>query len=282
MRRYTQAITRRLRKHTLGPLPDDPALARPKSPLNIDLSGKVALVTGRLASWVARTLAACGARVAIHYVTKRDVAERLCEEMNTNQGRACIVSGDAAELDNVSAMRESIEDKLGPVDIVINNGITWFERRPTIDQTADQFERVFRSSVLQAWATARVFAPRMIERKWGRFISLNSEVASQATEKQAPYTAAKCAMDGMARSLARELGEHGITVNSVAPGWVISDKDRKWRTEVEPDYERGIPLRRRGYDQDVANMIAFLASDLAAFITGVRIPVCGGNIMLEA
>ncbi len=84
------------------------------------------------------------------------------------------------------------------------------------------------------------------------------------------------------RSLARELGEYGITANQVAPGWVISDKDRNDRDEVQPQYERTVPLRRRGYDQDVANLVAFLASDLANFITGVRIPVCGGNVMPEA
>jgi 3-oxoacyl-[acyl-carrier protein] reductase len=187
-----------------------------------------------------------------------------------------------SEINDVTAMRKTIEEELGPVDIVINNAVTWFEYRPMMNQTADQFERVFRSSVLQAWATARVFSPRMIERGWGRFVSLSSEVASQAPANNGPYMAAKCAMDGVVRSMARELGEHGITVNSIAPGWVISDKDRKWREEVQPWYERGIPLRRRGFDQDVANMIAFLSSDLASFVTGVRIPVCGGNVMLEA
>jgi 3-oxoacyl-[acyl-carrier protein] reductase len=179
-------------------------------------------------------------------------------------------------------MRRQIEDALGPVDIVVNNAVTWFDQGPVVDQHADQFYRVFRSSVLQGWATARVFSQPMIERRWGRIISLGTEITSQAAINRAPYTAAKCAMDGMMRSLARELGEHGITVNQVAPGWVITDKDRRDRDEVQPAYERGVPLKRRGYDQDVANLIAFLASDLAGFITGVRIPVCGGNIMLEA
>jgi 3-oxoacyl-[acyl-carrier protein] reductase len=74
----------------------------------------------------------------------------------------------------------------------------------------------------------------MIKRKWGRFISLGTEVTGQALINRAPYTAAKCAMDGLLRSLARELGQHGITVNQVAPGWVISDKDRRDRDEVQP------------------------------------------------
>jgi 3-oxoacyl-[acyl-carrier protein] reductase len=179
-------------------------------------------------------------------------------------------------------MRRQIEDALGPVDIVVNNAVTWFDKAPVVAQQADQFNRVFRSSVLQAWATAKVFSEPMIARRWGRIISLGSEVTSQALINRAPYTAAKCAMDGVMRSLARELGEHGITVNQVAPGWVITDKDRGDRDEVQPEYERDVPLRRRGYDQDVANLVAFLASDLAGFLTGVRVPVCGGNIMPEA
>ena len=283
---FAHAVARRIRRHTLGPLPDDPARTRLTSPILIDLSNRVALVTGaagELGRPIARTLAACGAKVAIHYRSSRDVAERLCDELNTlHPARACTVSGDVAELDDVTAMRPIIENKLGPVDIVVNNAVNWFEERPVIEQSADQFERVFRSSVLHAWATARVFSEPMMERKWGRLISLGTEVTSQALINRAPYTAAKCAMDGLLRSLARELGQHGITVNQVAPGWVISDKDRRDRDEVQPLYESGVPLGRRGYDQDVANMIAFLASDLAGFVTGARVPVCGGNIMSEA
>jgi 3-oxoacyl-[acyl-carrier protein] reductase len=86
-------------------------------------------------------------------------------------------------------------------------------------------------------------------------------------------------MDGVLRVLAREVGEHEITVNQVAPGWVISDRDREAKSERNLSYESQVPLKRRGYDQDVANAIAFLASDLSAFISGVYLPVCGGRVM---
>jgi len=284
--RIVSAIARRIRRNTLGPLPDDPArMGCRRSPVAIDLAGHVALVTGatgELGRSITRTLAACGAKVAIHYHTDSEAARRLQAELTAQGTSSCIVSGDVAELGDVSAMRREIEAALGPVDIVVNNAVTWFEKAPVIDQHAAQFDRVFRSSVLQAWATAKAFSEPMIARRWGRIISLGTEVTSQALTERAPYTAAKCAMDGVMRSLARELGEHGITVNQVAPGWVITDKDRKDRDEVQPDYERGVPLRRRGYDQDVANLVAFLASDLAGFLTGVRVPVCGGNVMSEA
>jgi 3-oxoacyl-[acyl-carrier protein] reductase len=284
--RIVSAIARRIRRQTLGPLPDDPAKSGCRqSPLAIDLAGHVALVTGasgELGRPIARTLSACGAKVAIHYHTDGERAQQLCGELTARGTPSCIISGDVADLNDVSAMRQKIEKALGPVDIVVNNAVTWFEKAPVVAQHAAQFDRVFRSSVLQAWATAKVFSEPMIARRWGRIISLGTEVTSQALIDRAPYTAAKCAMDGVMRSLARELGEYNITVNQVAPGWVITDKDRKDRDEVQPEYERGVPLRRRGYDQDVANLVAFLASDLAGFLTGVRVPVCGGNVMPEA
>jgi len=81
------------------------------------------------------------------------------------------------------------------------------------------------------------------------------------------------------RVLAREIGEHNITVNQVAPGWMISQRYRDSGQERQPEYEAGVPLRHRGEDQDIANAVAFLASDLAKFISGAYIPVCGGNVM---
>ncbi len=110
-------------------------------------------------------------------------------------------------------------------------------------------------------------------------IGINTECAMQCHETQAAYASAKRGMDGLYRVLARELGPNGITVNQVAPGWMISDAHRAAGTEKQPDYEATVPLRRRGVDQDVANAVAFLASDLAGFITGAFIPVCGGNVM---
>jgi 3-oxoacyl-[acyl-carrier protein] reductase len=86
-------------------------------------------------------------------------------------------------------------------------------------------------------------------------------------------------MDGVLRVLAKEVGQHGITVNQVAPGWTVSDRDRAAGTERQERYERDVPLRRRGTDQEIANVVAFLASDLASFVTGAYVPVCGGNVM---
>jgi 3-oxoacyl-[acyl-carrier protein] reductase len=101
----------------------------------------------------------------------------------------------------------------------------------------------------------------------------------QCLPTQSAYVSGKRGMDGVLRVLAREVGEYGITVNQVAPGWTISDNDREQGSEHNPAYEAHTALKRRGTDQEIANAVAFLASDLAGFITGVYLPVCGGYVM---
>jgi 3-oxoacyl-[acyl-carrier protein] reductase len=124
---------------------------------------------------------------------------------------------------------------------------------------------------------AQAFIPDMKTRGHGRFIAINTECALQNTANQSAYVAGKRGMDGVLRVLAREVGEHGITVNQVAPGWMGSENRP---TTGRPDwYVNGIPLKRWGNEQDIANAVAFLASDLAGYITGVFLPVCGGNTM---
>ena len=122
---------------------------------------------------------------------------------------------------------------------------------------------------------AQAFVPSMIAKRWGRLIAINTECSMQCFPLQSAYVAGKKGMDGMLRVLAREIGEHQITVNQVAPGWMMSDDS----TDEGGSYSEKVPLKHRGTDQDVANVVAFLASDLAKFITGAYIPVCGGNVM---
>jgi 3-oxoacyl-[acyl-carrier protein] reductase len=125
----------------------------------------------------------------------------------------------------------------------------------------------------------KAFVPAMVARGWGRVIAINTECAMQNAPTQSAYVSGKRGMDGVLRVLAKEVGPHGITVNQVAPGWTVSDRDRAAGTERQAAYDRDVPLRRRGTDQEVANVVAFLASELASFVTGAYVPVCGGNVM---
>jgi 3-oxoacyl-[acyl-carrier protein] reductase len=226
-------------------------------------------------------LAACGADVAVNYHSRREQAEKVVEAIRQLGVRSCTVEADVGSMASVTAMRNVVHDTLGPVDIVVTNSVEWNQDRTILDQTLEAFERSHRSCVLQNVIAAKVFVPSMVDRRWGRIIGISSEVAAQALATKADYVAGKRAMSGILRVLAREVGAHQVTVNEVAPGWIITDRDRRWVTQIQPKYEENVALKRRGFDQDVANAVAFLASDLAAFISGVCLPVCGGNVMSD-
>jgi 3-oxoacyl-[acyl-carrier protein] reductase len=250
--------------------------------VKIDLEGHVCVVTGAsgdLGRVIARTLAAAGSAVAVHYFQGEDRAQNLLEELRSGGVSAMAAEADVTDVGSVEAMRGAIDAELGPADIIVANAVIQYDWKPLLEQPLEDFESQFRSCVMHNVHMVKAFAPAMVDKGWGRVIGINTECAMQCFETQSAYASAKRGMDGMYRVLARELGSHGITVNQVAPGWMISDRVRAKGTESQPDYEATVPLRRRGTDQDVANAVAFLASDLAEYITGAYIPVCGGNVM---
>ncbi len=251
--------------------------------LQIDLSGRVAVITGatgQLGRVMARTLARAGADVAIHYNQNRARAEELSAEIQTLGRRAAIVTGDVGDKDAVFALRDAVVAALGHPNIVVTNAVSQISPWDTVlDEAVEDYMDQFRTCVLQNVLMAKAFVPAMVEAGWGRYIGINTECSMQLFKRQSAYGGAKRNMDGVLRVLAKEVGEHQITVNQVAPGWTISDRDRERGSERNERYESTVPLARRGTDQEIANVVAFLASDLASFITGAYIPVCGGNVM---
>ena len=253
-----------------------------RAPLAIDLTGRIALVTGatgELGRVMARTLAQCGADIAINYHQNEGRARDLQSEITAMGVRAVIAQADVTRAEDIGRMRENVLASLGAPDIIVNNAVIQYQWTSVLEQGVADYESQFRSCVLQNVLMAQAFAPAMIAKRWGRIIAINTECAMQCTPSQSAYVSGKRGMDGVLRTLAREIGEHQITVNQVAPGWMISDKYRETGTERQEEYEKNVPMRRRGTDQDIANAVAFLASDLAGFITGVYLPVCGGDVM---
>jgi 3-oxoacyl-[acyl-carrier protein] reductase len=251
--------------------------------MQIDLSGKIALVTGgagQLGRVMVRTLAKCGSDVVIHYRHSVAKAEELKHELEALGRRVLTVQADITDQDSIFAMRDAIQNHFGTLPhIIVANAVVQYKWVSILEQSPRDYESQFQSCVMQSVYLAKAFAPAMIERQGGRIIGINTECSMQNFPTQSAYVAGKRGMDGVYRILAKEIGEHGITVNQVAPGWTISDADRERGTERSESYEAGVPLKRRGTDQEIANAVAFLASDLASFITGVYIPVCGGNVM---
>ncbi len=249
--------------------------------MRIDLTHKRALITGasgELGRVMALTLAECGADVAVHYHKNEAKALELKAKIEAMGGRAFAVQADIQDFAQVTLMRQAVLAAFGGLDILIVNAVSQYQWKPLLEQELEVYPDQFRSCVMQSVHLAKAFAPGMIAQRYGRIVGINTECAMQCFPAQSAYASAKRGMDGIFRVLAKEIGPHGITVNQVAPGWTVSDRDRASHTERREEDEASVPLRRRGTDQEIANVVAFLASDLASFITGAYVPVCGGNV----
>lgn len=248
--------------------------------LPIDLAGRTALVTGatgQLGRVMVRTLARAGADIIVHYHRNANQAEKLVEEIRTLDRKAISVEADVTEKASVDALRERAEKELRAPDIVVANAVIQYQWTEILQQSLSDYESQYLSCVRQSVLLAQSFVPSMVHKKWGRVIGINTECSMQCLKGTSAYVAGKRGMDGVLRVLAREVGEHGITVNQVAPGWTLSEDHPE--SDASLDYRAFVPLKRRGTDQEIANVVAFLASDLASFITGAWIPLCGGNVM---
>jgi 3-oxoacyl-[acyl-carrier protein] reductase len=251
--------------------------------MQIDLKNHLAIVTGgsgKLGRVICRTLADCGADVVVHYHSDKRAAEKACIEVRHRGCRAMIAQADVSDLASVQRMKSQILSEMGrAADIIVNNAVSQYQWTTVLEQDLADYESQFRSCTLHNVIMAQTFVPAMIENEWGRVIGINTECAMQNFPTQSAYSAGKRGMDGVLRVLAKEVGPHQITVNQVAPGWVISEESPDGNGAGELAYKAAVPLRRRGKDQDVANLVAFLASDLAGFISGQYISVSGGNVM---
>jgi 3-oxoacyl-[acyl-carrier protein] reductase len=245
-----------------------------------DLGGKVAIVTGAsrgLGKSIAQTLAARGAKVAVNYFGSLDLAGKVVAEIRSGGGVADAFRADVRDEAQVNTLVAAVEKALGPVDILVLNAtgpqpfrsieeLTW-------QDCLNQLEFFVKSPLL----FIKAVLPGMKSRRSGRIINIGSEVFEKGVPKFSNYVCAKGAQLGATRSWAMELAEWSITVNLVAPGWIPTERHMDDPQEMKDSYAAAVPMKRMGVPQDIAQAVAFLASDAANFITGQKISVNGGN-----
>lgn len=245
--------------------------------MKIDLSGKSALVTGStrgIGRAIAAQLALAGARVAV-VGRDRGRAEDAAGALSPDaRGYACDV-GDVA---SVTALVEAVERDFGAIDILVNNaGLT--RDNLLLRLKDDDWDLVLDANLRGAFATIRAASRGMMKRRWGRIVNIASIVGLVGNKGQANYAASKAGLIGLTKSVAKEFASRNILANVVAPGFIDTDMTAAMTPEARATLSQQIPLERLGTPQDVAGVVAFLASEHAAYITGQVLVVDGGMVM---
>jgi 3-oxoacyl-[acyl-carrier protein] reductase len=249
--------------------------------MNESLSGRVALVTGGsrgIGRATCLALAASGAAVVVHYNSSTKSALDVVEGIKQAGGMAIALQTDLVDSGAIKNLVAETVNQLGPVDILVNNAGE-MTTAAVSEMTDEIWEQGIALNLTAAFRCARICIPMMKERKWGRIINVSSQAAFTGSAKHAHYAVTKAGLLGFTYSLAKELGEFGITVNAVSPGRIITDMIAPEIPSRQEEWLKQIPLRRFGQPEEVAQAIVFLASEGASYITGANLHVNGGLVM---
>jgi 2-hydroxycyclohexanecarboxyl-CoA dehydrogenase len=264
--------------------------------MDLELAGKTVIVTGgasNIGRAISLSFAREGANVVIADIDETQ-AHKVASQANTlgGGGKTIVVRTDVTDYQEVEAMVGRASDEFGRIDVLINNA-GWVLDRLFLDQPHEDWEKEVNVNLWSVIYCMRAVLPQMVENGYGHVVSISSEAGRVGEYREAVYAACKAGIIGLTKSLAREMGRYGITLNSVCPAVTVPSSEEEigehslWRIglqfftpEVQEKAKRLYPLRRLGAADDTANAVLFLASDVASFITGQSLSVGGGFTMI--
>jgi 3-oxoacyl-[acyl-carrier protein] reductase len=247
------------------------------------LRDRVVLITGAsrgIGAATAKLLGQHGAAVGVNYYGSQTAAEEVVKEISDNGSRALAVKADVSDPQQVNAMVQQVTETLGAIDTLVINANVGFPIAPFIDYRWEDFEAKLLGELKGAFFPCKAVVPSMIERKRGSIIAVSSGLSRYPGEGFVAHSTAKSGLDAFIKSLALELGPHGIRANVVSPGLTLTDATARLPQEHKDASAQMVPLKRNGLPEDVAGAILLLASDEARYITGAYLPVSGGVQML--